>query len=416
MLLSLTRYLLLAAMILASGHMLIADEPVRLVRSSSPDWPQWRGPYRNGVCEDKGLLGQWPDTGPTLEWSISGMGGGYASPIVVGDTIYIPGDTEEKLRISAVSLEGKIRWQTTNGLVWTRPYPGARAACCYDNGHLYHMNAHGRLACLEAANGNELWAVDVLDRFQAKNIIWGISESVLVDRDRVFVTPAGTKGLMAALDKNSGETLWASEPIDGEQAAYASPILLDTGPRRLLINSTARHAFAVDSDTGELCWQVRQLDPDNTITTTPILAGDGIVLTNASRNFGSVLAVSLAGKQFWSADVKTSHGGAICVGDSVYLSSSSRAVRGWARLDAKSGAATVLNDQPTGSLIYADQRFYCLTERGQLTLQKLDQDKFVQMGSMQLAEGRDVWAHPVICQGRLLLRYHDTLYCFNIRQ
>ena len=422
MLLPLTRYSLLAAVILTSGHTLTADEEaaaVRLVRSSSPDWPQWRGPYRNGVCEEKGLLDEWPDEGPKLDWTVSGMGGGYASPILVGDTIYIPGDGEEKLRISAVSLEGEVRWQTTNGIVWTGPYPGARAACCYDNGKLYHMIAHGRLVCLDAADGSDLWAVDALDRFQAKNTTWGISESVLVDGDLVFVTPAGAKGLMAALDKKTGATIWASEPMAGEQASYASPILLDTNAKRLLINSTAGHAFAVDSKTGEICWSIQQLDPGNTITTTPILTGDGIVFTNASRNFGGTFSLGLAdraGKRLWSADVKTSHGGAICVGNSVYGASSRGSVKGWVRLDATTGAATALNDQPVGSLIHADERFYCLTERGKMTLQKLDKDGFVEMGSFQLAEGNDVWAHPVICKGRLLLRNHDTLYCYNIRR
>ncbi|MFZ5830333.1 MAG: PQQ-binding-like beta-propeller repeat protein [Planctomycetota bacterium] len=422
MLRALTRFSLLCTAILANGPTLIAGEEAgaaRLVRSSSPDWPQWRGPLRDGVCEEKGLLGQWQDGGPKLKWKVAGMGGGYASPILVGDTIYIPGDGEKELRISAVSLEGEIRWQTTNGAVWTRPYPGARAACCYDQGQLYHMNAHGRLVCLDAANGSEIWAVDVLDRFEAKNITWGISESVLVDGDLVFVTPAGAKGLMAALDKKTGETVWASEPIAGEQASYASPILVETGGRRLLIGSTAKHAFAIDSKTGEICWSIPHLDPDSTITTTPILTGDATVLTNASRSFGAIFSVGLserAGERLWSADVKTSHGGAIFVDGFVYGASSGGAVKGWARLDANTGAAVALNDQPVGSLIYADERFYCLTERGTMTLQKLDGDRFVETGSFQLAEGKDVWAHPVICKGRLLLRDHDTVYCYDIRR
>jgi hypothetical protein len=78
--------------------------------------------------------------------------------------------------------------------------------------------------------------------------------------------------------------------------------------------------------------------------------------------------------------------------------------------------ATALNDRPAGSLIHADNRFYCLTERGTMTLQKLDGDRFTEMGSFQFAEGKDVWTHPVICNGRLLLRYHDTLYCYDIRR
>jgi outer membrane protein assembly factor BamB len=416
-----TRFLILATAILAGSHLLIAEETptVTLVRSDAPDWPQWRGPHRNGICEEEGLLGEWPDDGPTQEWAVSGIGRGYASPIVVGDTIYIPGDEDEKLLISAISLQGKLRWQTNNGAVWTRSHPGARAACCYDDGKLYHMNAHGRLACLDAAGGAELWAVNMLDRFEAKNITWGISESVLVDGDLVFVTPAGAKALMAALDKSTGETVWAADPLTGEQASYSSPVLLDVGEKRLLVNSGSHHAFAVDARSGEVVWRIRHLDPDRTITTTPILTSNGVVFTNASRNFGGVFSVGSGvqiGERLWSADLKISHGGAVCVGDSIVGMSGRGIVNGWVRIDSATGEARALNDHPAGSLIYADNRFYCLTERGTMTLQKLDRDGFTEMGSFQLAEGKDVWAHPVIGKGRLLLRYHDTLFCYRIRR
>ena len=416
-----TRLLVLATAILAGSHLLIAEEAptATLVRSDAPDWPQWQGPHRDGVCEETGLLGAWPDEGPNREWTVSGIGRGYASPIVVNDTIYIPGDGDEDLLISAVSLEGKLRWQTKNGAVWTRPSPGARAACCYDDGKLYHMNAHGRLACLDAANGAELWAVNVLDRFEGKNITWGISESVLVDGDLVFVTPAGAKALMAALDKKTGGTVWAAEPLAEEQASYASPVLLNVGKRRLLVNSTSHHAFAIDAGSGEVFWRIRHLDPDRTITTTPILTSSGIVFTNASRDFGGVFSVgsgSRAGERLWSTELKISHGGALCVADSIFGASSLGTAKGWIKIDNAMGTSSVLNDNPVGSLIYADNRFYCLTELGTMTLQKLDEDGFTEMGSFQLAKGKDVWAHPVICKGRLLLRYHDTLYCYGIRR
>jgi outer membrane protein assembly factor BamB len=416
-----TRFLVLATAILAGGHLLIAEEvpTVTLVRSDAPDWPQWRGPHRNGICEEKGLLGAWPDDGPNQEWTVSGIGGGYASPIVAGDTMYIPGDGDEGLLISAISLEGKLRWQTKNGAVWTRPQPGARAACCYDDGKLYHMNAHGRLACLDAASGAELWAVNMLDRFEADNITWGISESVLVDGDLVFATPVGAKALMAALDKKTGETVWAADPLVGEQASYSSPVLLNVGEKRLLVNSGSHHAFAVDARSGEVFWRIRHLDPDRTITTTPVLTSSGIVFTNASRNFGGVFSVgsgSQIGERLWSTDLKISHGGALCVADSVFGASSLGTAKGWVQIDNATGTARALNDHPVGSLIYADDRFYCLTERGTMTLQKLDGDGFTEMGSFQLAEGKDVWTYPVICKGRLLLRYHDTLYCYRIRR
>lgn len=416
-----TRFLVFAAAVLVGGTLVIAQEEpaATLVRSAAPDWPQWRGPYRNGICEEEGLLDSWPHDGPKREWTVSGIGRGYASPIIVNDTIYIPGDEEEHLLISAVSLEGQLRWQAKNGNVWTRSHPGSRADCCYDDGKLYHLNAHGRLVCLDAAKGTELWALNVLDRFEAKNVHWGICESVLVDGDLVFVTPVGTKALMAALDKRTGETVWAAEPLAEERASYASAVLLKVGEKRLLVNSGSRYAFAVDAENGEVRSSVRQMDPKNTVSTTPILTSGGIVFTNASRDFGGVFSVGSGGRfgeRLWSAELTISHGGMVCLDSSVYGASGRGSVKGWVGLDTASGAATALSDRHVGSLIYADKRFYCLTERGTMTLQKLDKEGFVETGSFELAKGKDVWTHPVICKGRLFLRYHDTLYCYDIRR
>lgn len=418
---SLARFLVLAGSLLVGSSLLVAEETPKaeLVCSAAADWPQWQGPCRNAVSKEVGLLQSWPEGGPDQEWTVSGIGRGYASPIVVDDTIYIPGDEDEDLFITAISLDGKRQWQTKNGARWERPFPGARAACCYDDGKLYHMNAHGRLVCLDAADGTEVWAVDVLNRFEGKNVTWGITESVLVDGDLVFVTPVGAKALMAALDKKTGETVWTSPVLEGEQASYSSPILVDVGERRLLVTSGARHAFAVDAENGDVVWCIRHLDPDRTIASTPILTGSGVVFTNASRNFGGVFCVGLGeqmGERIWSADLKISHGGALCVADSVFGASSRGTAKGWVRIDAAAGTAKTLNDQPAGSLVYADNRFYCLTERGTMTLQKLDEDGFTEVSSFQLAEGKDVWAHPVICMGKLLLRHHDTLYCYGIQR
>ena len=96
------------------------------------------------------------------------------------------------------------------------------------------MNAHGRVACLDAATGKELWAVNVLDRFQGKNITWAMSECLLVDGPRLIVTPGGEKALMAALDKQNGRTLWTTEPLGGDRVAHASPIFFRYAGRRIV--------------------------------------------------------------------------------------------------------------------------------------------------------------------------------------
>ncbi len=226
------------------------SQPGTLVASKEAGWPQWRGPRRDGISDEKGLLQAWPEGGPKLVWKIGGLGQGWSCPIVTGGSIYITGDVGEDLVVFAFDPEGKPRWKAVNGRSWTGQYPGSRGACVYDGGALYHLNAHGRVACLDTRTGRETWAVDVLERFDGAGILWGLSECLLVDGPRVIVTPGGKKGAMAALDRKTGETLWASDPIEGNSAGYGSPILFELGGRRYLVSCPSKHAFGVEADTG----------------------------------------------------------------------------------------------------------------------------------------------------------------------
>ena len=160
-----------------------------LIASPEPDWPQWRGPRRDGISNEKGLLPGWPQDGPKLLWKISGLGKGWSSPIIVGNRLYITGDVGKDLIVFAFDRNGTPIWKTKNGKYWKNPYPGARASCTFSEGRLYHLNAHGRLACLDAASGDEIWTVNILDRFGARNITWALSECLLIDVPRVIVTP-----------------------------------------------------------------------------------------------------------------------------------------------------------------------------------------------------------------------------------
>jgi outer membrane protein assembly factor BamB len=402
-----------------SNHVALGqDSSPTLVQSEMQDWPQWRGQRRNGISEETGLLDAWPEGGPARSWAVANIGFGYSSPIVANKTVFITGDEDNDLIISAFSLDGKPRWQTKNGAAWKRSYPGARSSCTYDNGKLYHMNAHGRLVCLDAETGDELWVVNVLERFEGKNIMWGISESLIVHGDLVFATPCGAKALAVALDKNSGDTVWATPALDGEKPSYASPILVKTDDRTMLINSAIKNAFAVDAKTGELCWHVPHEDTENTVSTIPVLTPAGLIISNASRRYGFLYGISLDGsdsKKTWSKKLSISHGSTVGVGDQVYGASSRGDMRGWVAIDAKTGSVQKAAEMGVGSLTYADGHFYCLTEKGMMTLQKPTENGFKTVGSFEFAEGKDVWSHPVICHGKLYLRNKDSLVCYDIR-
>ena len=406
------------------GGTAAAQEPApSLVSSAASDWPQWCGLHRDGLSSETGLMQSWPEGGPKLLWKASGIGRGYSSPIVVANGVYITGDQDKELVISAFTLDGQPRWKTANGEPWKKSFPGARSSCCFDDGKLYHMNAQGNLACLDAATGGIAWAVNVLERYEAKNIMWGICESVLVHGDRVFATPAGAKGLMVALDKRTGAPVWATPALDGEQASYSSPILFQSGKRKLLVNGGLKYVFGVDAENGNLVWKLPQVDPNNTVNTTPALSGRMLLFTNSSRDYGAVFGVRLgddSAAQVWSRELKISHGGTVCVGGQLYGASSRGEMLGWVAIDSETGKLVKLaNDLADGAMIFADGRFYCLTVRGVVTLLEKTETGFRTDGTLQLTtegKGQDAWAHPVLCQGRLFLRYHDTLYCYGVRR
>jgi len=394
----------------------------KLVASKEPGWPQWRGPRRDGISDEKQLLQSWPEGGPTLLWKSAGLGRGWSSPIVTGGSIYLTGDVGEELRLFALDLDGKPRWTASNGRAWTGQYPGARSSCIYDEGGVYHLNAHGRVACLDAKTGKETWSVDVLQRFEGNVILWGLSECLLVDGPRLIVSPGGRKAAMAALDKKTGETVWASEPIEKNDAGYSSPILFELEGRRHLVNYSSRHVFGVDADTGRALWKRPRPSEYLALCFTPVFCGDGVYITTPGKNGGTLYRLGLQEGQprvetVWDSPVDTLQGGAILV-DGLLYGSGYEGFKGWAAVDVATGRPRyTTRELASGAVIYADGRLYCLSERGEMALVKATSSAFEFTGRFPLLAERkaDVWAQPVICDGRLYLRYHDTLFCYDIR-
>jgi outer membrane protein assembly factor BamB len=395
-----------------------ADGPVA---SPEPDWPQWNGPRRDGIARERDLLTTWPDGGPTLAWKIGNLGRGWSSPILVRDRLYITGDVDDGLVIFAFDLTGGLLWKAKNGRSWTGSYPGARACCAYSEGKLYHMNAHGRVACLEAATGKELWAVDVLERFQGQNITWAMSECLLVDGSRVLVTPGGEKALMAALDKQSGRTVWTTEPLREDRASHSSPLLFRHAGRRIIANCSSAHGFAVDADTGRLLWTVPLRSPYGVNVATPVY-GAARVFYTTPYVYGACYSLRPGrtgpepGKA-WSTTLDTCTGTALPVEGLLY-GSGYKKHKSWLCLDWKSGEIRYeLKGLTTGAAVYAAGRLYCLAEDGRAALLRPTPGRFEIDGQFRLVPERvnDAWAHPVLLHAKLYLRYHDTLWCYDVR-
>jgi len=413
---------------------------VELVASPEPGWPQWRGPRRDGISRETGLLPQWPEGRPTLLWTSTNLGRGYSSPIISGGRIFLTGDVGDDLRIFALDLAGTPLWQATNGQAWKGPYPGARACCALRDGRLFHLNAHGRVACLDPATGRELWAVDIVERFGGKVPTWALGECLLVDGPHVIVTPGGSRALMAALDARTGEAVWTTEPLrmealpgpahervmgkpgETDPAGYASPILLQFADRRLILSCSLRHSFGVDADTGALLWTRPFVTRYHVIAATPVLVGDGVFITAPDSDGGKFYHLrrresSVHPETVWTSPLDTCHGGLVVAGDALF-GSWYRRHRGWACVDARSGVILYeTSELAMGSVTHADGRLYCLSQEGEMALIRPTPDRFEFTGRFRLVSDhdKDVWAHPVILDGRLYLRYHDRLFCYDIR-
>lgn len=408
---------------------LLSAEPDGYIASVEKDWPQFRGPRRDGISLETGLLQSWPENGPKLLWKANGIGTGWSSPIIVGDSIFITGDANNEAQISCLDLAGKPKWKVPNGRSWTGDYPGSRATCAYSDGVVYHLNAHGRLAALDATSGKELWKIDsILKDFESKGITWGLSECVLVDGQKLYCTPGGPKTLMVALDKKSGAVLGQSEPIAGEFAAYDSPILVRIGGRRVLIGSGSHHGFGIDAENGKLLWSVPVRNNWGATCCAPVYGDNAVFYGAPDGTLGAQYKLDL------NADPKATLGwktlvdpltGSGVFKDGMLYTNGCKKSRALHALDWKAGASRYelklsapTNGHATAALLWADKRLYALFENGLAALLNPTADKFEIAGQFKLVDNKksDAWAHPVILNGKLYLRYHDSLWCYDVRK
>src|SRR6185295_19395388 len=344
-------------------------EPDGPIASPEKVWPQWRGPRRDGIVTESGLLQTWPESGPKQLWKIDGLGVGWSSPIIVGDSIFITGDVAGEVQILCLDLNGQTKWKKTNGAAWKANYPGSRATCAYSEGLIYHMNAHGRIAALDAKSGDEAWHIDsILQQFDSKNIMWGLSECLLIDGPKLYVTPGGPKTLMVALDKKTGKMIWTSDSIPGESAAYASPLLVSMSGKRVIIGSASHHGFGIDAENGKILWQVPVRNNWGATCFEPVYSDNGVFYGAPDGTLGVKYSIDFsadpAAKEAWRTIVDPLTGGGIFRDGLLYINGCKKS-RALHCIDWKTGASkyelklsTPTNSHATCALLWADNRLY----------------------------------------------------------
>ncbi len=390
--------------------------------ANQSDWPQFRGPNRDGKSNETGLLSQWPDGGPKLLWSVQDIGKGFSHVSVSGGLIYVTGLEEKEGVLSAYTLDGSLKWQANYGPEWHVSHPGARSTPTVQDGLVYVASGIGNVACFEAATGRLVWSVKLFEDYEAPQVQWGYAESLLVDGDRLLCTPCGKKATMVALNRKTGKPVWTS-PALGQGSSFCSPLPLIHNGKRAVVTMTETAVVAFSPEDGSALWQHPYENPRQNHPITPIYH-EGMLYVTSGYGKGAVgLRIAedgMSATRLWEQPRQDPvHGQAVLVDGYVYASSHQKASGRWSCMEMKTGK--LFWEAPGvgkgGSIIFADGMLYCYSEDGVVGLVRPtpEQCKVVSTFKVSAGDGPH-WAHPVVAHGRLFLRHGTVLMCYDVRK
>ncbi|HTG88248.1 MAG TPA: PQQ-binding-like beta-propeller repeat protein [Pyrinomonadaceae bacterium] len=403
------QFLLIAAVVLAVPA-------IALAQANSASWPQWRGPNRDGISKETGLLKQWPAEGPPLLWKARGAGGGFSSFSVANGRLYTMGLRGEREFIIAFdAATGKEAWATPNGSAFRNDRgDGPRGTPTIDGDRLYALGGSGDLSALDVKTGKLIWSKNILQEFGGRNITWGISESPLIVGDKLLVNPGGPGASIVALNKSDGSVIWKSQ---SDKAGYSSAIPVDVNGATQVVFFTHQRAVGLDLKDGKLLWEYAK--PANNVANaaTPIARGNRVFISSDYGTGGGVVEIKPDGsaQELWfTKDMRNHHSSSVLVGD--YLYGFSSAILTALKFDT---GEIAWRDRSVGkgSLVYADGRLYCFSERGVMGLVEATPTGYVERGRFKIEAGSlETWTHPVVAGGRLYLRDQDTIYAYDVKQ
>ena len=383
------------------------------------DWPQWRGPNRDGISKETGLLQTWPAKGPAVVWTMSGLGRGYGSIAVKGDRIFVQGLRGRQSYVDSLDrATGKSMWSKNLGAGADNDRgPGPRGTPTVDGDRMYVLTETGVLACMAVADGAIIWQRNILREFGGRNIGWLISESPLVDGDRVVVTPGGRGAGMVALDKMTGKTIWAAKELSDE-AGYSSVVIAEVGGVKAYTTITASAGVGVRASDGKVMWRYQEAANNVANITTPVVSGNRIFYTSAYDTGGGLVTLTAqngelrAAKGYFTRDMQNHHGGVVLVNGTLYGFNNAILTA----IDFATGKM-LWRDRSVGkgAVTYADNRLYALSENNVMGLAEVTPAGYREVGRFEIADqGFPSWAHPVVSGGRLYIRNQSTLTAYNI--
>lgn len=422
------------------------------------DWPQFRGPNRDGVSAETNLLKDWPADGPPLAWQIKGLGKGLASVAIADGRIFTVAKRKDGQYLVAFDLNTqKELWASRLSEKGDDP----QGAPSVSGSLVFAVSKDGKVICCEAANGKEVWHKDFVQDFGGKMMSgWGYSESPLIDGDRIVLTPGGNDAALVALTKNTGDVIWKAPLPEGikskgnDGAGYTGAVVSNAGGIRQYVTLLGHGVLSVAAADGKPLWHYNRVANGTANIPTP-LAWDDYVFASTGYGAGAALLkvvpaassrisqgssaakdgdkdqqaippiegspLAVQEQYFLKASTfQNHHGGMVRLGDYIYAGVGHN--NGFPLcLNWKTGEVVWKKDRGPGSesaaMIAADGRLYFRYQNGIMALIGATPDGYEEHGVFKLpsVDGPS-WSHPAIQNGKLYLRDQDTLFCYDIRQ
>lgn len=396
----------------------------------SADWPQWRGPTRNGISTETGLLSRWPVMGPRRVRSIEGVGKGYASVVIADGRIFTIGKDGAVVFARAYSeKDGSGLWKTRIGETGRK----ALSTPTVDGERVHAMDPDGNLFCLQADNGKVVWKRSFAEEFggQLQNGR-GFAESPLIDGEFLVGTPGGSQHTMVKLEKASGKTVWSCSvkafgPRGRAGAGFSSPVAMTVDRVPIYVQFIGRGLIGVRATDGKFQWGYNKIAIPQANIPTPVVFGNRVFASNGYNCGSALLKLSgdgqggvvvkeeyhLRGREF-----QNHHGGFVYVDGHIFGGHGSN--NGLPTcIEIDSGDVLWKRRGPgagSAAIIYAEGHLYMRYSNGVIALVEASTEGYRLKGSFRLpGAGNDSWSHPVLANGHLYLRENNALHVYDVR-
>ena len=400
------------------------------------DWPQWRGPGRDGKSAETGLIKDWDKTPPKHLWTIEGMGEGFASVSTSKGALYTTGNVEGGQAVIKVNLaDHTIAW--TKVLTENKPkhgYDGSRCTPTVDGDFLYAVTSDGRISCLKSGDGEVVWTHQFKEWGGKMHSGWGFSESPLVDGDLVLCTPGGDNAMIVALNKKTGAEVWKSAvpkvgDKGGDGAGYSSIVIGQGAGVKQYVTLVGRGVIGVRASDGKYLWGYNRVANGTANIPTPVTEGDYVFASSGYGTGSCLLKLSKDGEGVKAEEVyflepktfENHHGGFILANGFIY--SGAKHDKGFPIcVEMKTGEVKWGGDirgagDGSAAVTMADGQIIFRYQNGKLALVNATPSGYELHGSFTpVYQERESWAHPVVSNGMLYLREQNKLMCYDLHE